>query len=90
MATYKGRDTSKLKPKGGKWKYMSEAEMLSIASGFSPYRCVHLRFFSCSSVAIRATRVVLLASTMLMLSRSLFMWYMWRIENVDISVMDAT
>ena len=43
MATYMGRDTSKLKAKGGKWKYMSEAEMLSIASGFSPYRCVHLR-----------------------------------------------
>ncbi|KAF2441871.1 DNA glycosylase [Karstenula rhodostoma CBS 690.94] len=59
MATYMGRDTSKLKAKGGKWKYMSEAEMLSIASRFSPYR-------------------------------SLFMWYMWRIEDVDISVMQTT
>ncbi|KAL1612487.1 3-methyladenine DNA glycosylase [Paraconiothyrium brasiliense] len=52
MATYMGRDTSKLKNKGGKWKYMSEAEMLSIASRFSPYRCVHLRVLSCSSAAI--------------------------------------
>jgi hypothetical protein len=55
MATYMGRDTSKLKGTGGKWKYMSEAEMLSIAARFSPYRyvrciclicicnCVHLR-----------------------------------------------
>lgn len=51
MATYMGRDTSKLKAKGGKWKYMSEAEMLSIASKFSPYRCVHLRFFSSLSAA---------------------------------------
>ncbi|KAJ4294623.1 3-methyladenine DNA glycosylase [Kalmusia sp. IMI 367209] len=58
MATYMGRDTSKLKAKGGKWKYMSEQEMLSIASRFSPYR-------------------------------SLFMWYMWRIEDVDISVLQS-
>lgn len=40
MATYMGRDTAKLKGKGGKWKYMSEAEMLSIAAKFSPYRYV--------------------------------------------------
>ncbi|CAO2658690.1 Nn.00g064130.m01.CDS01 [Neocucurbitaria sp. VM-36] len=58
MATYMGRDTNKLKAKGGKWKYMSEKEMLDIASRFSPYR-------------------------------SLFMWYMWRIEDVDISVMQS-
>jgi DNA-3-methyladenine glycosylase II len=38
MATYMGRDVSKLKSKGGKWKYMTEAEMLSIAEKFSPYR----------------------------------------------------
>ncbi|KAH3948686.1 hypothetical protein HBH98_138800 [Parastagonospora nodorum] len=56
MAAYMGRDTSKLKAKGGKWKYMTEAEMLDLASKFSPYR-------------------------------SLFMWYMWRIEDVDISVL---
>lgn len=55
MATYMGRDTSKLKAKGSnnKWKYMSEAEMLSIASKFSPYRYGTLRstfpppFLSC-------------------------------------------
>ncbi|KAH7084934.1 DNA-3-methyladenine glycosylase [Paraphoma chrysanthemicola] len=56
MATYIGRNTSKLKSKGGKWKYMTEQEMLDLASKFSPYR-------------------------------SLFMWYMWRIEDVDISVL---
>ncbi|PSN63884.1 DNA glycosylase [Corynespora cassiicola Philippines] len=56
MATYMGRNVSKLKAKGGKWKYMSEQEMLDIAARFSPYR-------------------------------SLFMWYMWRIEDVDISVL---
>ncbi|KAF2127360.1 HhH-GPD family base excision DNA repair protein [Dothidotthia symphoricarpi CBS 119687] len=56
MATYMGRDISKLKAKGGKWKYMSEQEMLSIASTFSPYR-------------------------------SLFMWYMWRVVDVDVSGM---
>ncbi|KAF2740691.1 DNA glycosylase [Polyplosphaeria fusca] len=56
MAHYAGKDVSKLKAKGGKWKYMSEKEMLDGAAKFSPYR-------------------------------SLFMWYMWRIEDVDISVM---
>ncbi|EEH48421.1 DNA-3-methyladenine glycosylase II [Paracoccidioides brasiliensis Pb18] len=57
MATFVGRDVSKLKTKGsGKFKYMSEKEMLEIAAPFSPYR-------------------------------SLLMWYMWRIENVDISIM---
>ncbi|KAF2002715.1 DNA glycosylase [Amniculicola lignicola CBS 123094] len=38
MATYMGRDVSKLKAKGGKWKYMTEKEMLDIAAKFSPYR----------------------------------------------------
>ncbi|KAK4496625.1 hypothetical protein PRZ48_012605 [Zasmidium cellare] len=54
MAAYKGRDVKKLKNsgKGGKWKYMSEKEMVEVAEGFRPYR-------------------------------SLFMWYMWRIEDVD-------
>lgn len=41
MAAYMGRDVSKLKAKGGgKWKYMSEQDMLDIASHFSPYRSV--------------------------------------------------
>ncbi|KAK5138279.1 hypothetical protein LTR08_003340 [Meristemomyces frigidus] len=56
MAAYMGRDVAKLKAKGGgKWKYMSEKEMLDIAEKFRPYR-------------------------------SLFMWYMWRIEDVDVEV----
>ncbi|KAF2872558.1 DNA glycosylase [Massariosphaeria phaeospora] len=58
MAMYVGKDVSKLKSKGGKWKYMSEKDMLELAAKFSPYR-------------------------------SLFMWYMWRICDVDISVLDA-
>ncbi|KAI8934430.1 hypothetical protein NX059_009162 [Plenodomus lindquistii] len=59
MAVYTGRDINKLKAKGGKWKYMSEQEMLDIAAKFSPYR-------------------------------SLFMWYMWRIADVDVSGMHKT
>ncbi|KAI9798310.1 MAG: 3-methyladenine DNA glycosylase [Piccolia ochrophora] len=55
MAAYVGRDVSKLKAKGGgKWKYMSEKDMLDISAKFAPYR-------------------------------SLFMWYMWRIEDVDVT-----
>lgn len=40
MASYVGRDVTKLKAKGGKWKYMSEEEMLKIANKFVPYRYV--------------------------------------------------
>jgi DNA-3-methyladenine glycosylase II len=57
MAAFLGKDVSKLKAKGGgKWKYMSEQDMLQHSAKFAPYR-------------------------------SLFMWYMWRVEDVDVSVM---
>ncbi|KAJ5747816.1 uncharacterized protein N7511_009512 [Penicillium nucicola] len=56
-ATFVGRDVSKVKGKGGgKFKYMSEKDMLELAAKFAPYR-------------------------------SLFMWYMWRIENVNLAVL---
>ncbi|KAA6410141.1 MAG: DNA-3-methyladenine glycosylase II [Lasallia pustulata] len=55
MAALIGKDVKKLKAKGGgKWKYMSEQDMLEHSAKFAPYR-------------------------------SLFMWYMWRIEDVDLS-----
>ena len=39
MAALIGRDVSKLKAKGGgKWKYMSEKDMIEIAEKFRPYR----------------------------------------------------
>ncbi|KAI9850161.1 MAG: 3-methyladenine DNA glycosylase [Thelocarpon superellum] len=54
LAAYTGKDVSKLKARGGgKWKYMSEKDMLEHSAKFAPYR-------------------------------SLFMWYMWRFENVDV------
>ncbi|KAI9828983.1 MAG: 3-methyladenine DNA glycosylase [Thelocarpon impressellum] len=53
MAAHLGKDVSKLKGKGGKWKYMSEHDMLAHSAKFAPYR-------------------------------SLYMWYMWRVENVDV------
>ena len=57
MAAFYGKDVKKLKAKGGgKWKYMSEQDMLEKSEPFSPYR-------------------------------SLFMWLMWRVEDVDVSVM---
>ncbi|KAI9367548.1 DNA glycosylase [Aspergillus egyptiacus] len=59
MAAFMGKDVSKLKAKGGgKFKYMSEKDMLEVAAKFAPYR-------------------------------SLFMWYMWRVEEVDITVMTS-
>jgi len=56
MAVYAGKDVGKLKSKGGKWKYMSQNEMLGIANRFVPYR-------------------------------SLFMWYMWRMEDVNVEAL---
>ncbi|KAL2812825.1 DNA glycosylase [Aspergillus granulosus] len=55
-AAFLGRDVGKLKAKGGKFKYISEKDMLELAAKFAPYR-------------------------------SLFMWYMWRVVDVDIAVM---
>lgn len=73
MAAFMGRDVSKLKAKGGgKWKYMSEKDMLEISEKFAPYRYV-----THSEMDSR-----------LMISRSLFMWYMWRVEEVDVSTME--
>ena len=94
MATYIGKDTAKLKNKGGKWKYMTEKEMVDTAAPFSPYRYVPLPLAS-----IYASLLVLLLTSfttscqnskltcLVRVLRSLFMWYMWRIEDVDISVM---
>ncbi|ETN46068.1 uncharacterized protein HMPREF1541_00252 [Cyphellophora europaea CBS 101466] len=57
MAAFFGKDVKKLKAKGGgKWKYMSEQDMLDKSAPFAPYR-------------------------------SLFMWYMWRVEDVDVDVL---
>ncbi|KAI0455887.1 DNA glycosylase [Xylaria acuta] len=57
MAAFVGRDVAKLKSKGGKFKYMSEADMVALSDKFRPYR-------------------------------TLFMWYMWRVEETDISTME--
>lgn len=41
-AAFAGRDVSKLKGKGGgKFKYMSEKDMLEMAAKFAPYRYVY-------------------------------------------------
>lgn len=53
MAAFIGKDVKKLKNKGGKWKYLSEKEMLDLSAPFAPYR-------------------------------SVFMWYMWKVEDTDV------
>lgn len=59
MAAHFGSDVSKLKAKGGgKWKYMSEQDMLKNSEVYAPYR-------------------------------SLFMWYMWRVVDVDTTFVEA-
>jgi DNA-3-methyladenine glycosylase II len=59
MASFMGKDVGKLKARGGgKWKYMSEKDMLEGSEKFRPYR-------------------------------SLFMWYMWRAEGVDVSAVEG-
>jgi DNA-3-methyladenine glycosylase II len=59
MASFMGKDVGKLKTNGrGKWKYLSEKDMLEASEKFRPYR-------------------------------SLFMWYMWRVEDVDVSAVEG-
>ena len=72
MAAFNGKDVKRLKAKGGKWKYMSEADMVAQAEQFAPYRYVCI----CSS-AFGAD-----------MCRSLFMWYMWRVEDVTVDAME--
>lgn len=42
MAAFAGRDVAKLKSKGGKWKYMSEKDMLAMSAPFAPYRSLFM------------------------------------------------
>ncbi|XP_044716960.1 hhH-GPD superfamily base excision DNA repair protein [Hirsutella rhossiliensis] len=42
MAAFAGRDVAKLKSKGGKWKYMSEKDMLDMSAKFAPYRSLFM------------------------------------------------
>lgn len=68
-----GKDVSKLKGKGGgKYKYMSEKDMLEISAKFAPYRYV-------LGTKVRSETDC---------CRSLFMWYMWRVEDVDVSTLE--
>lgn len=75
-AAFAGRDVSKLKGKGGgKFKYMSEKDMLEMAAKFAPYRYAdHIP-------------LAFMQRPYLIRCRSVFMWYMWRIENVDVAVL---
>ncbi|KAG7004839.1 DNA-3-methyladenine glycosylase [Physcia stellaris] len=42
MAAFIGKDVKKLKSKGGKWKYLSEKEMVDISAPFAPYRSLFM------------------------------------------------
>ena len=42
MAAFVGRDVAKLKNKGGKFKYMSEADMKELSDKFKPYRSLFM------------------------------------------------
>ena len=50
MAAWLGKDVKKLKAKGGgKWKYLSEQDMLEHSAKFAPYRLV---FLICRTIRI--------------------------------------
>ena len=57
LAAYLGKDVNRLKAKGGgKWKYLSEREMLDASAKFAPYRSV-LYFIAFLPVLVPRTRV---------------------------------
>ncbi|KAH8428794.1 DNA-3-methyladenine glycosylase II [Aspergillus melleus] len=81
-AAFVGKDVNKLKAKGGgKFKYMAEKDMLELAAKFAPYRYVQ-------TPSSRSTAKAKEPTSLTWTRRSLFMWYMWRIENVDIAVLN--
>ena len=53
MAAFNGKDVQKLKNKGGKWKYMSEQDMLDQSLKFAPYR-----YAPCNSKAVNANSYI--------------------------------
>jgi DNA-3-methyladenine glycosylase II len=80
MAAYMGKDVSKLKAKGGgKWKYMSEADMLKHSEKFAPYRYAKPTFYELRTAELTNSTI-----------RSLFMWYMWRIEDVNLEAIEGS
>ena len=40
MAAWLGKDVKKLRNKGGKWKFLSEKEMIEMSEKYRPYRQV--------------------------------------------------
>lgn len=104
MAIYAGRDVSKLKNKGGKWKYVSSVSpRTSNAPPLTPASQIHERaryaVYSCQILAVQVCglwlgvaflRPVKSMANTYSLNRSLFMWYMWRIGDVDVSVMQKS
>lgn len=56
-AAFMGRDVSKLKGKGGgKFKYMSEKDMLELAAKFAPYRYVATEFHARTNTSLTKLR----------------------------------
>ncbi len=69
-----GKDVSKLKAKGGgKWKYMSEADMLKHSEKFAPYR------FAANQLSW---------NVVLILGRSVLMWYLWKVSDVNVAAVE--
>jgi DNA-3-methyladenine glycosylase II len=79
-AAFIGKDVNKLKAKGGKFKYMSEKDMLELAEKFRPYRYV---FHPSTRKSMEDKHIDKLSN-----HRTLFMWYMWKVEDVDVTVMN--
>lgn len=75
-AVFVGKDVNKLKGKGGgKFKYMPEKDMLELAAKFAPYRFVIPLIYILRNLLSDFS------------TRSLFMWYMWRVTDVNIAVL---
>ena len=74
MAALAGKDVAKLKNGKGKWKYMSEKDMVETSDRFAPYRYVLFRDRGKNLADLR--------------SRSVYMWYTWRVEETDISTFE--
>lgn len=92
MAAFSGRDVAKMKnSKAGKWKYMNEKGMAGASE-----KKKKMKRKKKNNAYLHGSEGLLMTvlTDMTELSdrfkpyRSLFMWYMWRVEETDISTME--
>lgn len=84
MAALVGKDVAKLRNKGGKWKYMSEKDMVEMSERFSPYRSLFMWY--CWRVEVRFPTVFIFATIYAVVLTEYRMWTSMRFRTTTVFV----